>query len=653
MILLGKFSNPRDEQPIRIPPDAKTGKATIGAQKAAASDKAARKLSALAKNRKIILISICSVAAVLLIGIIVSIWYFVGWPTDDGLILNNVMVSGINLGGMTREQAEEALHRATDHTFTQTDMVVELPDTTLSFSPSRTGAKLDVEAVVDEAYNYGRVGNLKEREAAKEASLTTTHHIPLLNYLNLDLSYIRSELDAYGESFNSTYVPSSVEFDIDAPILDASDEKFRADAPCQVMTLTVGMPGRHLDIDDVYNKVLDAYSFNTFLVTVGLSEAETLPEALDLESLYKECRKDPVNAYLDMETFEVVPEIYGYDFNLEQALQQLEQAHYGDTLEVPFRYLLPEVLGDDLSEKLFRDVLGAYETKHSGDENRNNNLRLACATINGLILAPGDVFDFNTVVGERTAAAGYKAADAYDGGQTVKTLGGGICQVSSTLYYCTLVADLQIVKRSPHSYVSSYMPMGMDATVSWGGPDFSFKNSTNFPIRIEAKVEGGYVKIQLIGTDEKDYYIVMTNEILGSQSPDTIYKEYSPGNAEGYRDGQVLTTPYTGYTVKTYKNKYDKETNQLIEREEDRISVYRKRDKVVVKIVLPEEPAVPEEPIVPDDPGGSGEGSGSGSGNGEGSGSGSGNGEGSGSGSGSGEGSGGGGEGSGGSGESE
>ena len=604
---MGKFSTPQGEEPIRVPPDAKTGKPTIGAQKAAASEKS----SALARNRKIILISICSVTAVLLIGIIASIWYFVGWPTDDGLILNNVMVSGINLGGMTRDQAEAALHQATDHTFTQTDMVVELPNTTLHFSPSRTGAKLDVEAVVDDAYKYGRMGNYKEREAAKEASLTTTHHIPLLNYLNLDLTYIRSELDAYGESYNSTYLPSSVTFDIDAPVLDASDEHFQKDAPCQVMTLTIGMPGRRLDIDDVYNRVLDAYSFNTFLVKAEPAEPETLPEVLDLEAMYKEYRKDPVSAYVDMKTFEVVPEIYGYDFNLEQALQQLEQADYGDTIEVPFRYLLPEVYGDELSEKLFRDVLGAYETKHSGDENRNNNLRLACATINGLVLAPGDVFDFNTVVGERTAAAGYKAADAYDGGQTVKTLGGGICQVSSTLYYCTLIADLQIVKRSPHSYVSSYMPMGMDATVSWGGPDFSFKNNTNFPIRIEAKVEGGFVKMQLIGTDEKDYYIEMEYVVLGSQSPDTIYKEYAPNNAEGYRDGQVITSPYTGYTVRTYKNKYNKETKELIVREEDQVSVYRKRDKVVVKIVTPTEPPA-EEPAVPEAPAGSGEGSGGG-----------------------------------------
>lgn len=596
---MGKFSHPRDEQPIRVPPTAKSGKSTIGAQKAG-SGHVTKDQSAQAKNRKIILISACSVAAVLLISAIISIWFFFGWPSDDGLILNNVMVSGINLGGMTQEQAKEALHNATDHTYTETDMVVQLPDVTLTFSPADTGAKLDVDAVVEAAYDYGRVGSYEEREAAKEASLTTTHHIPLLNYLNLNLEYIKGELDTYGATFNSTYVPSSVAFDIDAPILDAANEKFKADAPCQVMTLTIGAPGRYLDMEALYNQVLDAYSFNRFLVTAEMEEAEKIPEAIDLEALHAEFRVEPVDAYLDIETNEVVPEIYGYDFDLESALLQQEQAQYGDSIEIPFRYLLPEVHGDDLSEMLFRDVLGAYKTKHTGDQNRNTNLRLACEAINGMILPAGETFDFNTVVGQRTAAKGYKQADAYSSGQTVKTLGGGICQVSSTLYYCTLIADLEIVARSPHSYVSSYMPMGMDATVSWGGPHFTFKNSTNYPIRIEAKVEDGYVQIQLIGTDEKDYYVEMEYEVIGSESPETIYRELEPDNKDGYKDGDVIVTAYKGYTVRTYKLKYDKETKELISREVDRVSRYKKRDEVIAKIDEPNEP--PTEAPDPTDP---------------------------------------------------
>ena len=585
---MGKFSNSRDEKPIRVPP---SGKGTIGEKKSSAS---------LAKNRKIILISVCAVAVVLLISIIVSIWFFAGAGSDDGLILNNVMVAGINLGGMTPKEAKEALHNATDNTYTKQDMVVELPDITLTFSPADTGAKLDVDKVVDAAYDYGRTGSSEEREAAKQASLTTTHHIPLLNYLNLDLPYIKGELDTYGAGFNSTYIPSSVEFDIEKPILDAADDNFKENAPCQVMTLTIGTPGRYLDMEALYNQILDAYSFNKFHVTAKMEEAEQIPEPLDLEALYKEHRVDAVAAHLDPETHEVIPEIYGYDFDLEKAQLLMEQAQYGDTIEVPFRYLLPEVSGDQLSELLFRDVLASFETKHTGNQNRNTNLKLACAAINGKVLAAGETFDFNTVVGKRTAAAGYKEADAYDGGQTVKTLGGGICQVSSTLYYCTLVADLEIVARSPHSYVSSYMPMGTDATVSWGGPHFSFKNNTNYPIRIEAKVEGGFVKVQLIGTDEKDYYIKMDSVVIGTESPETIYKEFEPDNEDGYKDGDVITTAYTGYTVRTYKVKYDKKTHELISREEDRVSRYKKRDKVIAKVEQPTEP--PTEAPDPTDP---------------------------------------------------
>ena len=597
---MGKFSQPRGEQSLRVPPTPKEGKSSIGEQKAAAINQFSPHGSTLAKNRKIIMISICAVAAVLLISTIVGIWFFLGNPNDDGLILNNVMVSGINLGGMTKKQAEDALLQATSNTYTKNDMVVELPDATIHLSPADTGAELDIKEVVKAAYEYGRTGSRAEREAIREASLTTTHHIPLLNYLNLNLDYIKGELDAYGAAFNSTYVPSSVSFDIGVPILDAGNPNFREDAPCQVMTLTIGMPGRYIDIDALYNQILDAYSFHKFHVTAQMSSEEKLPDPLDIEALYAAYRVEPTDAYLDVVTTKVVPEIYGYDFDLEQALLLMEQAKYGDTIEIPFRFLLPEVHGVGLSDLLFRDVLGAFKTEHTNNPNRNTNLTLACAKINGLVLDPGETFDFNTVVGERTSAAGYKSADAYSNGETVKTLGGGICQVSSTLYYCTLLADLEIVTRSPHSYVSSYMPMGTDATVSWGGPDFAFKNSTNYPIRIEAKVEDGFVHVQLVGTDEKDYYIEMEYEIIGSEAPEIIYQDVDEDNPDGYEDGDTIVSAYKGYTVKTYKVKYDKETGELIAREYDRTSRYKKRDKVVARIEKPTEP--PTEAPAPEDP---------------------------------------------------
>ena len=551
------------------------------------------------KAKKIMLISVFSVIAVLLIAVVGTVWFLFGRDPNDNKILNNVYVAGINLGGMTREEATEALHRATDLTFTQNDMVLELPDVILTLSPADTKAKLDVDAAVEAAYSYGRTGTRAEKAAALENSKVMDHPIALLPYLTLDTDYIRSRLDAYGAAFNSNFEQSSAVLEGEMPILDAADEKFDAEAAGQTLVLTMGRPGRYVDITDIYNRILDAYSFNLFLVQVTMKEEETIPEALDLDALYEQYYVQPVNAEIDTKTFEVIPEIYGYGFDLELAREQLEHAVYGDTVTIQLEMVAPELLGQAMRDVLFRDVLCEYKTEHTKDENRNTNLRLACEAINGTILYPGDVFDYNTVVGQRTAEKGYKAAAAYSSGKTVATLGGGICQVSSTIYYCCLVADLEIVNRLPHSYVSSYMPMGMDATVSWGGPEFTFKNNTNYPIRIETWVADGYVHAKLVGTDEKDYYIVMEYEVLGSEAATTVYEEFTKdNNPEGYRDGEVIQTAYRGYTVKTYKCKYDKETDELIAREFDRTSVYKKRDKIVAKLVQETEPPTeaPTEP---------------------------------------------------------
>lgn len=541
------------------------------------------------RKRSVLIITLCSIVALLLAGIIGGVLFIMSGGLDDGLILPNVYVAGVNVGGMTPEQATAKLQQTTAMTYTETDMEVKLPDTTLTFSPKDTGAALNVTAAVEAAYNYGRDGSWSENRAIRERAESTSFTIPVLSCLNLNLDYIRETLDGYCTGFNSEFRQSSATVEGEMPLLDTSDENFDPEAPCQVLILDMGTPGRYVDPEKLYNQVLEAYSSNVFSITFTMDEAEVTPDALNMKVLeiYETYYHEPFDAIMDKQTFEVSHETYGYGFDLEAVLSQMEESSYGDILKIDFQYLIPEHTKENLEAMLFRDVLASYETKHTNNANRNVNLTLACAAINGFILDPGEEFDYNTVVGKRTAEAGYKAADAYDGGMTVKTLGGGICQVSSTLYYCTLIADLEIINRTPHSYVSSYMPLGMDATVSWGGPEFTFKNNTNYPIRIEAEVSDGYVRIRLIGTDEKDYYVEMEYEVLGYTYADTVYEEYPPNNEKGYKDGEVIATPYNGCTVKTYKLKYSKETGELISREEDQISRYKKRDKIIVKIVDP------------------------------------------------------------------
>ena len=566
---------------------------------APAKPKKNKKKSPKAKNRKIVLISLCSVAATLLIGIIAALVYLFALDPNDGKILNNVSVAGINIGNMTKAEAKAAIHAATDGTFMHQDMVIHFPDADLHLTPGNTGASLDVDALVSDAYDYGRVGTEEEREQALAASMNAEHPIALLPYLTLNKDYIRQELDEYKKAFNSVYTDSTVELDGEMPILDGAQEGYTEDIQDRNLVIYTGTPGRYIDFDKVYTRILDAYSFNQFELTVRMDEAETIPEAIDLEALYNRYYSEVRDAVIDPETYEVTMEVYGYEFDLEAAQAMLDNAVYGDTITIPMILTAPEFFGGEYRDVYFRDILCEYKTEHTSNEDRNTNLTLACAAINGTVLAPGEEFDYNTVVGKRTAEKGYKAADVYSSGKTVKDIGGGVCQVSSTMYYCCLIADLEIVNRLPHSYVSTYMPMGMDATVSWGGPEFTFKNNTNYPIRIETWVADGYVHCKLVGTDEKDYYIEMEYEVTGVASAETVYEEFTEdNNPERYRDGQVIQTAYKGYWVNTYKNKYSKETGELISRDFDRQSVYKKRDKIIAKLVTAppatEAPAAPE-----------------------------------------------------------
>ena len=554
-----------------------------------------------ARTRKILWISIGAVSLLLVTAIILGVVMFVNSNKDDGLILNNVTVAGVNIGGMTPEEAAAAIHRATDMTYTVESMVIYLPDTILELSPADTKAKLDVNAAVEAAYNYGRTGTAEENKKAKADSLVSNHTIALLPYLTLDTDYIRGVLEEYGASFNSIFEESSWTLDGNMPELngDEFDEKTQP----QTLVLKPGKPGRNVDIDDIYNDVLDAYSMNEFEVMTDMTDEEKTPEELDLEEIFDMLHTEAMDASMDMDTFEVTMEVYGYTFDLEQAQKLLSETPYGETLEIPMAYIYPEVLSEDLEEKLFRDVLAEVSTPHTNDANRNTNLKLACEAINGYILMPGDTFDYNKVLGERTEEKGYKPAGALSAGNSTTEVGGGICQVSSTLYYGCLLSDLEIVTRRSHSLPSSYMPMmGVDATVSWGGPDFRFKNNTNYPIRIEAEVSDGKVKVKLIGTDEKTYYIKMEAKVVEIQNPSTIEEEYTAAEAKakGYTNGQVKQQGSTGYTVYSYKCKYDKETNELISRDYEATSNYVKKDKIVIVVIAEE--TTPPTTEAPTDP---------------------------------------------------
>ncbi|MEG1997965.1 MAG: VanW family protein, partial [Clostridiales bacterium] len=180
---------------------------------------------------------------------------------------------------------------------------------------------------------------------------------------------------------------------------------------------------------------------------------------------------------------------------LEDGGYQLPQTSFAS--EELYRLIAADVAQEkDKKEGL----LARYTTSfNAGNRNRTTNLRLAATAINGTVIPAGGSFSFNNTVGPRTSRRGYKMAIIYSAGKEIDGLGGGICQVSSTLYNTVLAASLKVTQRHTHSLPVSYVPKGRDATVSYGALDFRFQNNRSYPVTIKATINGGRLTVDLWG----------------------------------------------------------------------------------------------------------------------------------------------------------
>ena len=456
----------------------------------------------------------------------------------DNRIAPGVTIGGMDVGGMTRREARDALRTAALETVLTQAMPVELPKDSLSLAPYELEMELNITDAVRTAF---RVGRTKEG---------TVYDIGLLPYLTVNEDAIRNALARYAAAHDTDLTQASYRMEGDMP--DLSTASAPEEIAVQSLVITMGLPTAHLDVDGAFLSVMAEFDHaisacrdGSYGVQIAVAE-DTVPDLPDLEAMYREFLLDPVNDSLDMEQYGVIHGTYGYHFDPEAAAAAVESAAYGETVTIPMTCFKPEIYGEGV---YYRDVLGHCETKHNTNENRNNNLRLLCAAIDGTVLQPGEEFSYNETVGERTAERGYLPAPAYSGNRLVDATGGGVCQGSSTLYNCVLLADLEVTNRVCHGGVITYLPLGLDATVNWGTTDFCFRNSSHFPILLKAEVSDGYVKMQILGTDEKDYYVVL--------------------DARSWTEGDITY-------ANSYSCKYDKETDELISRDRIAHSIYYK-----------------------------------------------------------------------------
>ena len=226
-----------------------------------------------------------------------------------------------------------------------------------------------------------------------------------------------------------------------------------------------------------------------------------------LDNLDKHFSIKPENAFIDLNG-EIVAEKMGSQIHRQVFTEQLYAYFFSrrsGKLEIPMLAVYPKVDSELLAD--IRSMrIGRYVTSFNpGNKTRTNNIDLAAKAINNYVIFPGETFSFNKVVGKRTASKGYLKAPVIIRGEFSEDIGGGICQVSSTLFNAVDSAGLKIVQRFSHTRKVPYIPPGRDATVSWYGPDFVFKNTYKEPILIRAKTLGHLLIINLYSSDSIEY----------------------------------------------------------------------------------------------------------------------------------------------------
>jgi len=328
-------------------------------------------------------------------------------------------------------------------------------------------------------------------------------------------------------------------------------------------------------------------------------------QEVDLAAFRRSIVGGKKNAYYDIENQTIVPEQKGVTMTLEHLTTMYEAAVPGETFSFEVPVNLPEVTAEMLEEGLFRDKLATYTTYAYGPAGRQTNVRLAAEKCNGTILNAGDVFDYSVTLGPVTPGTGYQPAPGYIQGKTVDVTGGGICQVSSTIYATALHANLEIVERHAHGFASSYIGLGLDATVADGGPQFRLRNNTLYPIKIETiYAANNNITVNLWGTKTDDTYVKMESEVLEKTPYGEVFEETDelpPGETKVDQD------PYTGYKVNTYRCVYNGD-GTLLSRTFEAYSRYKARDRITLvgkaaEETPTEQPApAPAEPIAPVEP---------------------------------------------------
>lgn len=493
----------------------------------------------------------------ILVGILSTVFALIN--RDNETIFSGISVQGIDVSNLTIDEAKRKVSSIIGNHISE-EISLQHNDFQTVILPEQLGVSFDVDSAVEQAYSIGKSDSLIKNNYTILSLLLKNYNIsPSINY---DEDLLNSLIDSINAQLPDRVVNSG--YSIDGTNL----------------IITSGKDGILISSSDLKDEILsflnDISSKNE---TINIPVNNVGAEPINLDAIYKDIFKLPVDASYTTNPYVVYPSSNGLDFAISMEEAKAIISNQQDEYTIPLKITYPNVTTNQIGNEPFPDLLSQFSTSFtSSGYNRSNNIILSSAKLNGLVLMPGEEFSYNQAVGQRTRAAGFREAGAYSNGKVVQEVGGGICQVSSTLYNAVLYANLEIVERTNHYFNPGYVKAGLDATVSWGGPDFRFRNNRNYPIRIVTDTSGKKLKVYIYGlkTDD-DCTVVLDPRYISSVPYKTTYQN-DASLATG--ETRVISSGSNGCKTATYKYVYDK-NGTLISSECISRDTYSPHNKVV------------------------------------------------------------------------
>ncbi|MBR2405407.1 MAG: VanW family protein [Clostridia bacterium] len=523
------------------------------------------------------------IIAIMLALIVAAFGYF-AYAASSSRVYDGVYIGDVHLGGMERDMVLETLEREYDGD--ELNPLIECEGVQFRIYGSQMGLGTDFEATADSAVAYGKDGSVFSK--IKNMIAFKNNHQQIDLSLSCDMNLLQYTL--------SENLPEH--------ITDVQQYTVEIGEDCLIVTN--GKSGRGINGVEVVKAIAKAFTNSSLDAPVSVQIEDILPEAINPDAFCEEYNRDPVDAVCDQngDNINIIGEVVGVKIDCDEA-KRIIKANEKNTQSyiIPAVITYPEITAEELEAEFTDCVIGTFSTDYSSSSpNRKENIRLASSNINGKILNPGEVFSFNDIVGPRTSATGYKVAHVYSGSKVIDGIGGGICQVSSTLYNAVVFADLEIVYRTNHSLPVSYVPLGRDATVSYGTIDFKFKNNKETPVKLEVIADGSNLTVNIYGRKKYLKDISIETIITGSRQysttvieDDTMYED----------ERKVQERGANGTNTQSYK--IIKENGELVSRTLLAKSSYspttqveivgtKKRESIESQApVLPEMPAIDEE----------------------------------------------------------